>query len=377
MKYLIAMAVFNCLMACAQAKPYIPASPEEVIAVWDKSASRQLQNFQIQHWQTQNHLQPQDVATLTQLANQYLQQAAQPGFAYLYGVTEALLKPAINNNIQDTSLLLAWAQVLQHQHKFVPAQDVLQKIFTREPNHITANLLAARLQLIQGNPAAAQPYCLTLLGHADLLTLSACSLEVRSHLGEKALTESYAQLQQLLASQGLPDDERQLWILQMLADMAVRLQHYAEARNFLEKITQPKTLSVWVQWADIQIALDNNQLVSEKITEIIKRNTQIDDALLIRLVIAEKKLAGESQWQTQLQERIALREMRDDQAHAADLALYYLAVSSDPQKALYWAERNWLDAREPGDQQLLMRAQQLAGTTGKMLEQNSIPTEAQ
>lgn len=370
MKYLMATTVFYCLMTCAQAKPYIPTSPEEVIAVWDKSASRQLQIVK-----AQNDLQPQDVATLTQLANQYLQQAAQPGFAYLYGVTEALLKPAINNNIQDTSLLLVWAQVLQHQHKFVLAQDVLQKIFTREPNHITANLLAARMQLIQGNPSAAQAYCLKLLGHADLLTLSACSLEVRSHLGEKALTESYAQLQQLLVSQGLPDDERQLWILQMLADMAVRLQQYTEARDFLEKISQPKTLSVWVQWADINLALSNDQLISEKITEVIEHNTQVDDALLIRLVIAEKKLAGKSQWQTQLQERIALREMRDDQAHAADLAMYYLVISSDQQKALYWAERNWLDAREPGDKQLLVRAQQLAGTTEKIQEKNIISTE--
>ena len=366
------MTVCNCLVACAQAKPYVPASPEEVIAVWDKSASRRLQTLQ-----TQNHLQPQDIATLTQLANQYLQQAAQPGFAYLYGVTEALLKPAINSNIQDTALLLAWAQVLQHQHKFVLAQNVLQNIFTREPNHITANLLAARLQLIQGNPTAAQAYCLKLLGHADLLTLSACSLEVRSYQDEKALTESYTQLQQLLASQGLPDDERQLWVLQMLADMAVRLQQYTEARDFLEKISQPKNLSGWVQWADINIALNNNQLVAEKIKNLIGPNTQIDDALLIRLVIAERKLTGESQWQTQLQERIALRELRDDQAHAADLALYYLAVSSDPQKALHWAERNWLDAREPGDKQLLMRAQQLAGITEKIPGKNTIPTEAQ
>lgn len=371
MKYQMAMTVFYCLIACAQAKPYVPSSPDEVIAVWDISASRQLHALP-----TKNHLQPEDIAALTQLANQYLHQAAQPGAAYLYGVTEALLKPAINNNIQDTSLLLAWAQVLQHQHKFVLAQDVLQKIFTREPNHIAANLLAARLQLIQGNPTAAQAYCLKLLGHTDLLTLSACSLEARSYLDEKALAESYAQLQQLLASQGLPDDERQLWILQMLADMAVRLQQYTEARDFLEKISQPKSLSAWVQWADIHIALDNNQLVAEKITAVIKHNSQIDDALLIRLVIAEKKLTGESQWQTQLQERIALRERRDDQAHAADLAIYYLDVSSDPQKALYWAERNWQDAREPGDKQLLVRAQQLVGVPENMPEKSIHSREA-
>lgn len=371
MKYQMAMTVFYCLIASAQAKPYIPASPDEVIAVWDMAASRQIHGLP-----TKNHLPPEDIAALTQLANQYLHQAAQPGFAYLYGVTEALLKPAIKNNVQDTALLVAWAQVQQHQHKFLLAQEILQKIFTREPNHIAANLLAARLQLIQGNPTAAQAYCLTLLGHADLLTLSACSLEARSYQGEKALAESYAQLQQLLASQGLPDDERQLWVLQMLADMAVRLQLYTQAQDLLAKMSQPKSLSAWVQWADIQLALNNNPLVAEKITDVIKQTSQLDDALLIRLVMAEKKLTGESQWQMQLQKRIALREQRDDQAHAADLAIYYLDVSRDAKKALYWAERNWQDAREPGDKKLLVRAQQLAGVTENLSEKNIPPMEA-
>lgn len=349
----------------AEAKPYTPGEDNEVIAVWDKSASRQSRKSDLNNYSDQL-----DVFTLTHTSNQYLRQAALPGSAYLYGVVEAMLKPFIENNTRHIPLLFAWAQVLQHQHKFVSAQDALRDILALEPNHIAATLLAARLQLIQGNPASAHSYCLKLLGHADLLTLSTCSLEARSYFGEKELAESYKQLQKLVASNGMPEDERQQWVLQILADMAVRLQLFDEAANFLELIAQPKALSVWVQWADINLALNNNELVSHQIKEILKKN-QLDDALMIRLVIAEKKLSRESQWESQLRERIALRELRDDGAHAADLALYHLFVSANTQKALYWAERNWLDAREYNDEKLLKIARQRADTDERGLKKNA------
>jgi hypothetical protein len=200
-----------------------------------------------------------------------------------------------------------------------------------------------------------------LLGHADLLTLSTCTLEARSTLGNKELNESYAQLQHTVNRQGLPDDERQLWILQVLADMALRLDKPQAALHYLNLIKARNSLSVWVQWADANLVLGNNQTVINELVPLINTTTQADDSVLIRLAIAEKKIANAIHWQTQVRERIALRELRDDHAHAADLAIYYLDVVPDAHKALHWAERNWQQAREASDKQLLMRAQQAAG----------------
>ena len=342
------------------AEAYIPSSPDYIIADWSAQKSDSVRNLQVQ-----SRLQPADANTIAALANQYLQLAAQPGQSRLYGLAEATLKPLIEANTKDISILLAWAQVQQHQHRFELALDVLAKILAQEPDNVTANLLAARLHLIQGNPGTAQKFCLRLLGHADLLTLSTCSLEVRSTLGEKELAESYAQLQQLLVNQGLPTDERQAWVLQILADMALRLQKPEEGLNFLERIQQKQTLSVWVQWSDIQLALGNYTQVMESLTAVANSNAQIDDALLVRLALAEKQLAQPAEWQKKLAERIALRELRDDQAHAADLAIYYLDVAPDANKALHWAERNWQQAREVNDKNILLRAQQLAGVSKK------------
>lgn len=338
------------------AEAYTPTDPQQIVAQWTIATPTSLNALQIQQ-----RLQPQDPASVVQLANQYLAQAAQPGQSRWYGVVEALLKPLIENNTQDFSVLLAWAQVQQHQHRFGVAQDVLQKILAQQPDNLTANLLAARLQLIQGDAIAAQAICLRSLGHTDLLTLSACTLEARSTLGAKELNESYAQLQQIVTSQGLPEDERQVWIMQILADMALREGQPQTAINYLNTVKSRNSLSVWVQWADAQLALKNYQRVTDELTPLIDSNTQADDALLVRLAIAEKNLASAKKWQAQVRERMVLRELRDDQAHAADLAIYYLDVAPDTHKALHWAERNWQQAREASDKQLLLRAQQAAG----------------
>jgi hypothetical protein len=344
----------------AHAEPYIPSSPDYIIAEWSTPNSASLRNLQVQ-----NRLQPGDPAAVNALVNYYLQQAAQPGRSRLYGLAEATLKPLIEKNTTDVDLLLAWAQIQQHQHKFSVAQTLVENIIVQAPNNVTANLLAARLQLIQGNPTAAQTYCLRLLGHTDLLTLSTCSLEVRSTLGNKELADSYEQLQQQLATQGLPGDERQVWLLQILADMAIRLNEWDDALAFLNRIKNPKTLSLWVQWSDINLALGNNQQVVEELTKILNASEQADDSLLVRIVVAEKKLAKQPVWQPQLRERIALRELRDDQSHASDLAIYYLDIVPDTKKAVYWAERNWQQARETADKNLLVRAKTAASAINK------------
>lgn len=343
---------------CVIAEAYTPTDSQQIVAQWTIATPTSLKDLQ-----TQQRLQPQDVASVVQLANQYLAQAAQPGQSRLYGVAEALLKPLIEKNTQDFSVLLAWAQVQQHQHRFGVAQDVLQKILAQQPDNLTANLLAARLQLIQGDAIAAQAICLRLLGHADLLTLSVCTLEARSTLGAKELGDSYVQLQEIVNSQGLPDDERQVWIMQILADMAQRLDKPQAAIDYLNTLTSSNSLSVWVQWADAQLALKSYQRVMDQLTPLVNTNTAADDALLVRLAIAEKNLVSATRWQDQVRQRMTLRELRDDQAHAADLAIYYLDVAPDAQKAVHWAERNWQQAREASDKQLLLRAQQAAGAT--------------
>lgn len=56
-------------------------------------------------------------------------------------------------------------------------------------------------------------------------------------------------------------------------------------------------------------------------------------------------------------ERVSLREIRQDTFHASELAKYYINIQPNPDKALYWANINWQQAKMSMDQQLLKDAQ--------------------
>lgn len=352
------------LSAPLSAAPYTPQSNDEIVAQWAAPANATLQSLK-----TASRLQPNDPATVVALTNTYLAQAAQPGQSRFYGLAQAALKPLIEQNIADKNLWLVWAQVQQHQHNFVVAQTALEKVFAADPSNETANLLAARIFIIQEKPLAARNTCLKLLGNADLLTITACSLEANSYLNPNDLNNSYQQLAKLVERQGLPDDERATWLIQLLADFAMRNNDPTTAATWLQQRLTNASVNYLTQWADVQLALNNSQAVITQLAPIVNAAPEMDDALLVRLALSEKNIEKEQgekekHWQTQLAERVALREQRQDSLHASELAIYYLDIAPNPAKALHWAEINFANTREHSDKKLLVRAQQLNQAKG-------------
>jgi len=362
------------LSAPLSAAPYTPKSNDDIIAQWAAPSNAALQSLK-----TASRLQPNDPATILALANSYLAQAAQPGQSRFYGLAQSALKPLTEKTISDKTisdknstspqLWLAWAQVQQHQHNFVVAQTALEKVFAADPSNETANLLAARIFIIQEKPLAARNTCLKLLGNADLLTITACSLEANSYLNPNDLNNSYRQLAELVKRQGLPDDERATWLIQLLADFAMRNNDPATAATWLQQRLTNASVNYLAQWADVQLALNNSQAVITQLAPIVAAAPEMDDALLVRLALSEKQIRKEhgekdKHWQTQLAERVALREQRQDNLHASELAIYYLDIAPNAQKALHWAEINFSNTREYSDKKLLARAQQLNQAKG-------------
>ncbi len=341
----------------AKATPYTPKASDEIIAQWPV-----LTNDSLLKIKTASRLQPNDPTTIVKLANNYLAQAAQPGQSRLYGLAQAALKPLIetadSEKNQNKDLWLVWAQVQQHQHNFLVAQQALAKVLQQDPANISANLLAARIYVILENPLAARNACLKLLGSADLFTVTACSLEANTYLHTGELSSSYQQLSQLVATQGLPSDERGTWLIQMLADMAIRNDDPTAAASWLEQRLPNATVNYLAQWADVELALNNAPKVLAHLTQVVSSAPEMDDALLLRLALAEKKInVPNHAWQQQLAERVALREQRQDTLHANELAVYYLDINPNPEKALQWAKINFVSAREYNDKKLLARAE--------------------
>ena len=340
------------------AAPYTPASSDEIIARWAAPSDDALKSIK-----TASRLKPKDPAIIVALANAYLAQAAQPGQSRFYGLAQAALKPLIekNNNEKnsvDKNVWLVWAQVQQHQHNFTTAQDAIAKVLQVDPTNENANLLGARIYVIQENPAAARNSCLKLLGNADLLTVTACSLEANSYLHPDDLKNTYQQLADVVNRQGLPNDERAIWLIQLLADLALRNNDIETAASWLAQRLPNASVNYLAQWADVQLALNNSQQVLDHLTPIVTTAPEMDDALLLRLALAEKKINRETKWQTLLTERVQLREQRQDSLHSSELAFYYLDINPDPKKALYWAKTNFANTREYNDKKLLARAEQ-------------------
>jgi hypothetical protein len=343
------------------AAPHIPQSPDEIIAEWPVLTSDQLQTLK-----NKSLSQSGDVEASVALANAYLAQAPQPGQSRLYGLAQAALKPLVEKTIaenkqpENKNLWLAWAQVQQHQHNFSVAQAALEKVLQQDPKNEAAALIAARIYVIQENPLAARNSCLKLLGTSDLLTVTACSLEANTYLNPKDTNSSYQQLAQLMSAQGLPSDERGTWLIQMLADMAMRLNDPAAAAKWLEQRLENASVNYVSQWADVQFALSKPEKVIFYLTQVVDAAPEMDDALLLRLALAEKKInPKDTFWKEQLKERVLLREQRQDILHANELAIYYLDIELNPEKALHFAQLNFDSAREYNDKKLLARAQEM------------------
>lgn len=342
------------LLCCehSHAERFTPTDTNTVIASWPIATSPALQQAQ-----AAKYLQPNDPTTVATLANNYLALAGMPGQSRLYGLAQAALKPLIDNSTNSPHVWLAWAQVLQHQHAFHEALDAIAKVTASDPKNINANLLAARIYLIQDKPVEARQSCLKLLGYSDLLTMSTCVLEVTSHQSEQ-LSESYTQLVALVKREGFPNDERGPWIAQVLADMSMRMNNPKTAEEWLAPQLNSATVNYLAQWADTQLAQNHPEKIISFLTPVVNSAVEVDDLLLLQLAIAEKQLANkENAWQTQLIERIQLREQRQDTQHANELARYYLDIDLQPQKALYWAQLHAQNSREYNDKKLLERAQ--------------------
>ena len=318
------------------AESYVPSSDQSVVAKWTvPKAAQQPKVF---------------IAQLIQAANK-------PGLASrYYGRASALLKPLLANNPNVLELQFYSATVLQHYHQFTEAQQLLNQILVQQPQHISAWLMKANIHMVQGDLTAAKTACLRLLGQSSLLLSSACLLEVTAEQGQ--VEQSYQQLKNIVKLAGVIPHEQNVWIAQILADLAHRQNLPQQAIEHLSEMPLSQApVSYLALWADIQLSQLQYQNVLETLGAIVESSDSFDDALLIRLALAEQHtMAVDELWNRRLEQRVTIRLQRNDTAHAADIARYYLDISPDANKALHWAEINWQQAKMTPDKSLLERA---------------------
>ena len=269
---------------------------------------------------------------------------------------QGLLKNQLQQRYAESAspqLGYMYARVLQREHQFSKALAITETVLQNDPNHINTHLLRANMLMVQGEFKAAKKQCLKLIGLTTMDVVNTCTLDVLSQDGQ--LPQSYQSLKNSIVSNKQSDDTRHV-----LAEMALRLNKPEAALKHIQSIPLTNApVSLVVLWADIQLAQENYQTVLNTLPTLVADEQNLEDALLLRLAIAElnNNAQSPSQWQTLMAQRVALRELRQDRFHASDLAHYYLDINKQPEKALYWAQINWQQAKLDADQQLLSRAQ--------------------
>lgn len=251
-----------------------------------------------------------------------------------------------------------YARVLQKEHLFNEAINVANQVLAIEPNHSNSHLLLANIYMTKGRFIEAKQQCVALIGLVSITTTSTCVLDVQSQHDD--LLQSYQSLKKITQNKDIS-----LATTHVLSEMSYRLNNYDAAFAYIQDIDLRKApVSLIVLWADIQLELNNDQQLLDTLGELLTDNNNLEDAILLRLAIAEKKLNNsDKKWQTMMKSRVDLRELRQDTFHASDLAKYYIAVQPNGQKALYWANINWQQAKMSADEQLIIQAKAMQRDT--------------
>lgn len=288
------------------------------------------------------------------LASLYLKGSKMPGFGDWFHYGEALLAQYDTEYGLDISYLLLLSDMKQQQHQFEQALQVLNKIFKQQPQHAQASLIAARIYLAVDNTKLAQNACNRLMTR-DIFLFSVCSFEVLGRKGE--WQQAYNSLFDLYSKHFELDTELVIWIQGILAEQAEQLGYLDTALEWLTPILDQAPTSLWLKWADLSLKNDNALHVYEKLTNLALVDS-LEDSLMLRLAIAEQHLKRPAHFQTIIHERMALRLIREDEDHAADMVHYFLTLKPEAQLALKWAKINYKSAKEPDDKKLLQLSQQ-------------------
>ena len=341
----------------SHATPFIPADDAQVLErLRTKAADPALQQLR----QLRNRLadNPNDLERATQLAQRYIEYGRAEGDPRYYGYAQAALKPWWDLPNPPVAALLLRATLRQARHDFNGALADLSAILKSNPDDAQAWLTQALLQQVQADYPAAKKSCLNLLRLSPELIATSCISLVSSLSGQAE--KSYQLLHRVYLQNAEASADQRLWVLTLLAEMAVRLGHDQAAEQHFKQALALGLRDVYLLAAYSDFLLDQGR-AREAVT--LLQDESRADALLLRLALAEKflgapTLAGHVD---ALRARFAASGARADSVHQREEARYTLHLLEQPKPALLLAEKNWGVQREPDDARILLEAALAAG----------------
>jgi len=329
----------------AQSSPYIPDSGDEVLILLEKTSQRsKFENINTQL--TQNSDNPSQLISILQQTINYGKVMSDPRYiGYASAFVDNYL--ATNTNLEFKVLK---ASILQHDHKFNEAIDILNDVIKTNPVQSNARLLRASVLQVQAKYSQARKDCYSLLGKASHLITIACIAQVDGLT--KNTQRNYNALKNILNRNNKSYSTDELsWSYDILAQLAMQLgdsiqaeQHYKQGLSISADNT-----ALLNAYADLLI----NQKRYKEVTKILK-NKQQDFTVLLRLAIAEKLSSTGDTYKSQFRSRMNKMQATADLTHQREISAYYLYVEKNSQKALAYAIDNWQVQKELYDALLLL-----------------------
>ncbi len=348
----------------AQSKTWVPINNEEIVleykATTDTNANSATNTGYNQTWNIA-YFQLQRLLSQSSLPGQsHLEQQAQL-LASSWNKKFKLdaQKFSVNDQIE---LKLINARLLQKKHRFKEALQELQTIPKSSQLYAQAELIESRIHHIEGNYDAARQSCGELLSQGLPLYAQLCLIETEALSGQPE--KSYQLLTNFRNQYERSSDDVLDWYHQVAGSIARITKDTEKAEQHFAFKLDIAPVSQWYQWADMAMASGNVRNVYKRLKQFDFDNSKLEDGLIVRLARAEKLLGLGTNYQAFAEEKIELRIKRNDQLHAADIAYYFLHVSPDSDKALYWAEQNWKKVKEPSDSELLIQARSMKTAGG-------------
>jgi tetratricopeptide (TPR) repeat protein len=332
----------------AYAKPYVPASENQIIYVFETPEELST----INKLREKLKVNPGNYEILNRIIVLYLKLGREKSDPRYFGYAEALLTPYLKNDNLPETIVIHWADILQHQHRFDEALLVLNEMAKNKSSQSQVYLMRAIIYLSQGDYKMALNNCKSLISRASNLLTISCVSQVKSLTGK--LQPSFDLLEDTIKRSHNSEIEERVWALTILADMAIRIGDFFAAEKYYLQGWKLNSKDYYILANYTDLLLKKKQY--KRVISLLGEYTYVD-SLLLRLAIASRKsgsLKGEK-YVTQLESIYKLSELRGEKTHLRDHARFYFEIKNNIKKAYYIAKLNSNNQKDPEDVKLLLK----------------------
>ncbi|HEY3254481.1 MAG TPA: hypothetical protein VGJ91_11045, partial [Polyangiaceae bacterium] len=277
------------------------------------------------------------------------QESADPRYL---GRAEAALGRFWDEPAPPEAVLVLRARIRQSNHEFLPALTDLDQALRTSPADAQALLDRASIRTVLGRYDAARGDCQALQGLTAPLYVAVCRAAIAGATGSaRAAT---ADLSRALLAPGVELEDK-CWAESLLGELSTRVGDSAAAESHFRSVLAacPNDSYAKGALADLWLDLARDSEVVRLLSDQARQ-----DALLLRLAIAERKL-GASSFETHLEDlkqRFEEAHLRGSAVHRREEARFELALRDAPERALPLALANFQVQRETADVRIALEA---------------------